>query len=130
MVMSNQKFSKEFVYAPSQPWDGVTNKNGGLANNGVIEIPGYANQWVSSDSPFIVLGNPSSNDVAFQYIVKNGTTVLFQSDLIAPAQKVDLNLYQLLDQGEYDINFEITTYDMKTQKAYNGASLRVKLVVN
>ena len=115
--------------ADSEDWDGEYAK--GEESEAIAEqteIPGYANLFVSKESPTINLINPDGNTVYFKYIISENDVVLFETDLIEPNKMIPANLYDVLTDGEHVLKFQINTYDVETQAACNGATQTVHMI--
>ena len=49
-------------------------------------------------------------------------TVLFDDEsVIKPGRAFEVNLYEKLEPGDYNIIIEVSTYDMETETQCNGA---------
>lgn len=124
-----EKVQELLPIADSEDWDGEYAK--GEESEAIAEqteIPGYANLFVSKDSPSINLINPDGNTVYFKYIISENDVVLFETDLIEPNKMIPANLYELLTEGEHVLKFQINTYDVETQAACNGATQTVNMI--
>ena len=99
----------------------------------MIEVPGWGTQHLSIDQPYVYLINPKSNQVYFQYDILNGKQKLYSSKWIKPMQEkegVPVNLYEKLEKGQYELIFQLSTYDLNTQVPQNGANIHVRVVVD
>ena len=114
-----------------EDWDGDLPSNGknSEANSESTQIPGYTDLYVSAENPEIQLINPEGNTVYFQYTISENDTTIFETKAIAPNKMVTCNLKELLPVGEHTLNFSISTYDIETEAACNGATQEVKLTV-
>lgn len=112
-------------------WDGNMPSNGEQSevNTESIEIPGYAELYISSENPEIQLINPEGNTVYFIYTIKENDVVIYETKAIEPNKMISLNLQELLEVGEHNLSFVISTYDVETQAACNGATQDVKVTV-
>lgn len=113
----------------AEDWDGEYAK--GESTEAIAEqteIPGYANLFVSKDSPNIPLINPENNTVYFKYVIKEGDTIIYETNLIEPNKMVNANLYDILIVGEHELTFHISTYDINTQVGCNGATQTVSII--
>lgn len=103
--------------ADTVPSDGnVTNDDKFIPEEGSIEFSGYDLVYADSESPYILLENPKSNDVYFTYTIINNETnevILPETDLIEPGTALRWNAYEVLSAGEYQISMKIFTYDME-----------------
>lgn len=117
--------------AEASQWDGSMPQNGESSNEetGEIEIPGYANLYVSEQKPSIQLINPSSNDVYFIYKITEGEDVIYETKALEPDKVIEVNMVDLLSKGEHECIFEISCYDIETQTSCNGAVQTVKINV-
>jgi hypothetical protein len=59
----------------------------------------------------------------------NGDEILYETKAIEPNKMVSLNIKDLLDVGEYNLSFVISTYDVETQTPCNGATQEVTVTV-
>ena len=94
-----------------------------------IEIPGYSNLYVSSESPEILLINPDENTVYFVYTISKDNEVIYETKAIAPNKTISVNFKELLPVGEHDLTFQISTYDIETQAPCNGATQKVSMTI-
>lgn len=102
------------------------------------EIPVFKSIVVSSDKPNVYLGNPEINDVYFRYklTLKSDDQdvqdrVLYDNEaVVEPGRAFQVNLRELLDPGEYTVVIDISTFDLDTEEACNGATQEAKLIVN
>ena len=113
-------------------WDGNMPQNGEQSESNAesIEIPGYSELYVSTENPTIQLINPDGYTVYFVYTILEGQDVVYETKAIEPNKMVEVNLKELLEKGEHNLSFVISTYDIETQAGCNGATQEVKLVVN
>jgi hypothetical protein len=94
----------------------VTNNDKFIPVEGSIEFSGYDLVYADSESPYILLENPKSNDVYFTYtIIDNETNevILPETGLIKPGTALKWNAYETLTEGEYQVSMKIFTYDME-----------------
>lgn len=118
-------------------WDGEYSLSGERteASAESIIIPGYADLVFNDKVHAVNLINPDANTVYMVYTIKNGDEVLFESKGIAPGKQLTLTFYneetgeKLLEKGEYTLNFIISTYDVDTMSACNGANQTVKVTI-
>ena len=117
--------------ADTEDWDGSMPRNGrdSEADSGSIEIPGYANLYVSKADPDIALVNPDSNDVYFTYTVVEDNKTIYETDAIPPGKMVKMPAGSLLSAGEHDIVLKINCFDVETEESCNGADQNVKITV-
>ena len=101
-----------------------------LQNGEVItEIPGYSDMVIDRSNREIRLINPEHNQVFFKYtIICNGNSI-YQTKYIVPSHMVKVNLYELLDQGNYDVVLKLETRDIQSKQACNSANIRLHLMV-
>lgn len=114
-------------------WDGNMPENGEKNDTKAVQesitIPGYADLYVSEESPNIQLINPSDNSVYLIYTIKEGDNVIYETKAIENGKMVNVNMFKLLSKGKHELSFIITTYDIKTQAPCNGATQTVSLTV-
>lgn len=117
-------------------WDGKLPSNGDTSSQSAsaesIKIPGYSDIYVSADKPSVQLINPDGNTVYMSYTVNYQDKVLYETDGAIPAGKmVEADFYSLFNKtpGSYDVIFQISTYDMKTNAPCNGATQTVTVTV-
>lgn len=112
-------------------WNGELPQNGeqSKANAESIEIPGYADLFVSTENPEIQLINPEGNTVYFVYSIYEEDKLIYETKAIEPNKMVSVNLKEILSTGEHKLSFAISTYDIKTQNACNGANQEVNVTV-
>ena len=133
-VLTNDKSDNERLPIVGEDWDGNLPSNGDSqpASAESIEIPGYADLYVSSDKPLVQLINPDGNTVYMAYTVSYQDKVIYETDGAIPAGKmVEANFYDLFNKksGSYDVVFKISTYDVKTNAPCNGATQNVTITV-
>lgn len=118
--------------ADGEEWDGQLGDRAGdsMENQESIEIPGYNKLTVNSKFPEVTLINTDANDVYLQYTITDEEgEQLYKSELILPNETVKWNAKEVLKNGEYNLKFHISTYDMETQQPYNGANQSVLVLV-
>lgn len=98
-------------------------------NKGGIAIAGYTNLLVTADHQQIDLINIDWNAVYQRYRIFLNGKELFDSKLIAPGETVAWNAYENLENGHYQLDFDISTYDLETQAPDYGATQVVSLEV-
>ena len=79
---------------------------------GTTDFYGSDEIRVSEKHPCVELVNLDSNDVYFKYSVYLNDQLIKETDLISPGKMERLNIYELLDKGEYTLDYFITTYDV------------------
>lgn len=136
LVYVNQRnniveISNNLEFEEGSDWDGNMPSNGeqSKANSESIEIPGYAELYVSSENPEIQLINPENNTVYFIYTIKENNKIIYETKAIEPNKMISLNLKEILEVGEHNLSFVISTYDIETQAPCNGATQDVKVTV-
>lgn len=104
-------------------------KDEGMENH--TEIPVYKAFKVSTDEPYIYLGNPDINDVYFGYAIRNEDgSVLYETDaVVEPGRAFEIDLRGMLEPGEHRLSIDISSYDLKTQEPCNGATQEVDVTV-
>lgn len=128
---NNSDPSTNLDFENGSEWNGEMPQNGeqSKANSESIEIPGYADLYVSEENPEIQLINPKGNTVYFVYTISEGDKVIYETKAIEPNKMVSVNLKELLSKGEHNLSFAIATYDVKNQTACNGATQDVTVTV-
>lgn len=135
IALNNQcsiaEYDRPDIYE-SEKWDGIIEQSGKLQSfdDERIEIPGYHELYISEDEPFILLGNPDGNTVLFKYSILESGRLIYESEYIAPGNKFDWKAYDILQSGNHELTFVISTVDKESYYPCNGASLSVKLNVN
>lgn len=133
--------SKQF---PNMPIDtGATDWDGEMPTNPSstplqeeIEFVGYEKITVSEDNPIVELINPYGNTVFFKYSVYAENTLICTTDLIPQGKSIKWNAFQALKQagyssadGEIEITFYISTYDINTQQPCNPAQVKTTITI-
>lgn len=95
----------------------------------MIDYVGHDQQLISKDSPYLLLINPSGNDVYFQYDVISEGKVIAETKLFKPNLMVKVDLYHNLPVGEHDITLKLRTYDLKTKEECSGINENFKVVI-
>lgn len=94
-----------------------------------IDVPGYSRIEVSEDHRNLQLINPEGNTVYFAYTLSEDGVELYKTNAIMPGNSVIVDMYELLDVGEHQLKFTVSTFDMETEGACNGAVQNVTVVV-
>lgn len=112
-------------------WDGELPVSGEKveASAESIIIPGYADIFLNEKTTSVQLINPDKNTVYMVYTLINDGKEVFKTDGIGPGKQITVNLYELLSKGEYDMEFNIATFDVETLSPCNGAKQSVKVTV-
>ena len=108
-------------------WDGQLPLNGERPMAGDdegIQIPGYSQVY----GPEVQLINPGNNDVYFTYKIYKDEKLVHETKLISPNKVATFNSADALGAGRHQVRFEIDTYDLKTNKPYNGATMNVEII--
>lgn len=128
---SNKIEKPTLEFEEGEDWDGDMPSNGQQSEGSSesIEIPGYSNLYVSSESPEILLINPDKNTVYFVYTISKDNEVIYETKAIAPNKTISVNFKELLPVGEHDLTFQISTYDIETQAPCNGATQKVSMTI-
>lgn len=119
--------------------DGVDIEKENEIEEDFTEIPVYTSFTVDKKSPNIYLGNPEMNNVYFRYKVYlkpddgneiEESSILFDDEsVIKPGRAFEVNLYELLETGEYKVIVDISTFSMEDETQCNGATQEVKITV-
>lgn len=89
-----------------------------------IEIPSLERVYnLTSDNKEIFLINPDGNTVYFKYTLILNNQEILSTDYIEPNKMIKANIYDLLDEGSYQIKAFISTIDVETLENCNGATL-------
>lgn len=67
---------------------------------------------VSNKQPYVFLVNADENNVYQQFKVYNNEELLWSSKLVEPGKAETLNVYKLLDEGEYELKYLVTSYSL------------------
>ena len=117
----------------AQDWTGqqLENKDEGEAEG--IKIPGYPSITIPADSQTVqvALLNPEGNPCyfTFELVLKDTEEVLYTSKLVPPGQAIyEITLTRALAAGEYDAVIIISTTDLQTGAALNGANVETLLI--
>lgn len=95
-----------------------------------IDIPVIGTINVSKDKKQITLYNPDTNADKYylQYELTVGNNTIYQSNLVKAGDKFKVNVYKLLDKGNYEGVFKVHAFKVDTMEEVNG--LNNKLVIN
>lgn len=95
-----------------------------------IDIPVIGTINVSKDKKQITLYNPDTNADKYylQYELTVGNNTIYQSNLVKAGDKFKVNVYKLLDKGNYEGVFRVHAFKVDTMEEVNG--LNNKLVIN
>lgn len=97
-----------------------------------IDFPIYSlKEFIIDDNhPTINLGNPDTNVVLFQYIIKNqDDEIIYKTNLIEPGKAIAWPVKQNLKAGTYDLKIETKTYTPKSQTETNGFATKLKVII-
>ena len=116
-------------------WDGKMTSNNPTQNimDETITIPGYSVLYVDESSKTVRLVNQEENTVYLQYSILKDEDTIYSTKGIKPGNMVEADLYSALKDygtGEYALSFVISSYDVNTQEACNGATQTVYITVN
>ena len=127
--INNQEVDIEIAEATD--WDGKMPQNGENSQTevGSIEIPGYANLFITTQKPEVQLINPSVNDVYFVYKIYENEELIQETKAIEPGKVLNVDLGTELGVGEHKVTFDISCVDIKTKTPCNGAVQTVKITV-
>jgi len=96
-----------------------------------INIPGLRTNYnLSKDNTSIHLINPDGNTVYLKYLLSIDGTEIYESDYIKPNAMVKANLYDVLNAGSYNVDVTISSIDIETKTACNGATLNTTININ
>lgn len=129
-----EKSKKEEVnleIADATDWDGKMPQNGENSQQevGSIEIPGYANLFITTSKPEVQLINPSVNDVYFIYKIYKNEELITETKAIEPGKALNVDIGTELGVGEHQVVFDISCFDIETKTPCNGAVQTVKITV-
>lgn len=68
---------------------------------------------VSNKQPYVFLVNADENTVYQQFKVYNDDTLLWSSLLVEPGKGETLNVYKMLDEGEYSLKVVVSSYSLE-----------------
>lgn len=95
----------------------------------MIDVGGHGDTLIDQSNKYLYLVNAETNTVYFQYDVLINNKVIYSTDAFAPGKMVKVNLYDLLESGQYDAILQLKTYDIKTELANNGANESIIITV-
>ena len=81
-----------------------------------IQIPSYGNLDISEEYPNVELTNPKENNVNFVYTIYEDDKMLYETKTIKPGEMESIDLMELLGDGEHNLLFKISTYNIETQE--------------
>lgn len=93
-----------------------------------MDIPGFSDITVSSDSKNIVLYNPMNNKCMLGYRIISGSVCIYESGMIMPGEFETADIYNSLNKGVYRIKILTTGYT-SDGKELNSVSQSVILKV-
>lgn len=67
---------------------------------------------VNNKQPYVFLVNSDENSVYMQFKIYETDNLLWSSKLVEPGKAETLNVYKLLDEGEYELKYLITSYSL------------------
>ena len=95
-----------------------------------IKIPNLRTQYnISEENQEIFLINPKENSVYLKYTLYLVGEEIYMTDYIKPDSMVKANIYDVLKGGTYNIEVVISTIDIETHAACNGAKLSTVVTV-
>ncbi|MDO4501197.1 MAG: hypothetical protein Q4B60_08000 [Erysipelotrichaceae bacterium] len=83
-------------------------------NNKTTRILGDNLNYLNRDNPYVYLRNAESNSVYLQFDIMLSENILYSSGLIEPGMMEEIDMYDLLDPGSYEIEYRISSYKMDT----------------
>lgn len=135
----NQELIATETQKPLSVDDGVDINKPQEEDEDFTEIPVYTAFTVSKKKPNIYLGNPEINNVYFKYKVYlkpddgeeiEPNMILFDSEsVIKPGRAFEINIYDLLKPGKYQVILDISTFSLEDETQCNGASQEVTINV-
>lgn len=81
-----------------------------------VHIPSYGNLDISEEYPNVELTNPKENNVNFVYTIYEDDNILYETKTIKPGEMESVDLMELLGEGEHNLSFKISTYNIETQE--------------
>ncbi|MBR5566169.1 MAG: hypothetical protein IKW08_08420 [Roseburia sp.] len=95
-----------------------------------IMIPSLRTQYnISEENKEIFLINPEGNSVYLKYTLYLVGEEIYTTDYIKPDSMVKANLYDVLKGGTYNVEVAISSIDIETHAACNGAELSTVVTV-
>lgn len=96
-----------------------------------IEFPGFSDMILEANSPGVVLGNPKTNHVTFEYILldKKSGGELFRTEKMAPGSGLSLDFRNLLGQGNHNVKILVNTYSMENGSPRNNMEFNIEVTV-
>lgn len=100
-------------------------------SKGNIDLPLITNTTVTKDYPYLTLESPDSNKDRFliKYIFTDVATdeVIYESDWLEGDFKYSVNFYELLGEGDFDLQYVVKTKDAETLADQNGITMQFVL---
>jgi len=93
------------------------------------EFFGYDSLDVNKDNPTITLRNSSNNKVLLKYDVYDGDKQVFTSEMLKPGDITKVNVFELLDKGEHNLEYHISSYDQLTQNLLTSDIIQKQKIV-
>lgn len=93
-----------------------------------MDIPGFSDITVSSDSKNVLLYNPMNNKCMLGYQILSGSACIYESNMIMPGEFEAADIYNKLIKGVYRIKILTTGYTMQGE-SLNSVSQSVILKV-
>ena len=95
-----------------------------------IEFPGIDSRYVITEERKIIrLINPKNNTVYFRYSIYKGKDKIHKTKYIEPNKMVEVDLWNILERGEYNIIVSVDTRDIETNKQTTSVNFETVIEV-
>ena len=114
---NHSQFSSEFTDLDvSSKQDIIHDIKPKTEENEYTNFVGYGLLKLSKDYPNIYLVNEGNNTVYMQFDVYQDQNLIYSSALVEPGKMESVDVYHMLEAGEHDLIYLISTYDIKTKE--------------
>lgn len=115
----------------------ILEDNNTTSNNEVVKLvnntqySAFSKYVVNNKQPYVFLVNNAVNNVYMQFDVYNNDDLLWSSKLVSPDHMETLNVYNILDEGEYNLDYSISTYRLDDMKPIRtGVHITQEIIVS
>lgn len=89
-------------------------------NNDYFELQGFGKIEINLDNQYLYLINPKNNNVYLKFKVLCNNKCLYETELIESGKMELFNIYNQLENGEYEICYLINVYDENQKIIWKG----------
>lgn len=129
VTISNRTNAVERIVKEEETTVTIQETEAGDFNNMYIRVPGLTQCTVTKESPCIVVYNPKDNNCSMMYFFYNKDKLITQSAMLEAGEVMEVNLYNELSAGNYDINVITKSFSNDKDQEFNSVSQIMELLV-